>query len=124
MPARRRFSDTIPPVTASAGDLILEYLPLVDLVVARLLRRVGEHVMVERDDLTQAGRVALVRAAQRYNRDYGAPFGAYARRRIAGSLLDELRRVDPLSRLHRRAVTAGRVEFALVSLECVPGADD
>jgi RNA polymerase sigma factor for flagellar operon FliA len=45
----------------------------------------------------------LVQAARRYRGDLGAPFGAYAARRVRGQVLDALRDRDPLTRTERRA---------------------
>ena len=56
----------------------------------------------DRDDLLAWGVVGLVQAAQRFKADQGAPFGAYAARRVRGQVLDALRARDPLSRTARR----------------------
>lgn len=45
----------------------------------------------------------MVQAARRYRGDLGAPFGAYAARRVRGQVLDALRDRDPLTRTERRA---------------------
>ena len=57
----------------------------------------------DRDDLIAWGVFGLVQAARRYRGDMGAPFGAYAARRIRGQVLDALRERDPLTRTERRA---------------------
>ena len=44
-----------------------------------------------------------MQAARRYRGDMGAPFGAYAARRVRGQVLDALRERDPLTRSERRA---------------------
>lgn len=58
---------------------------------------------VDRDDLIAWGVLGLVQAARRYRGDRGAPFGAYAARRVRGQVLDALRDRDPLTRTERRA---------------------
>src|SRR5207249_7633051 len=57
----------------------------------------------DREDLVAWGVVGLVQAARRYREDAGAPFGAYAARRVRGQVLDALRERDPLTRTERRA---------------------
>lgn len=49
------------------------------------------------------GVFGLVQAARRYSGDRGAPFSAYAARRVRGQVLDALRERDPLTRTERRA---------------------
>ncbi|HEY8730480.1 MAG TPA: sigma factor, partial [Candidatus Limnocylindria bacterium] len=62
----------------------------------------------DREDLVAWGVVGLVQAARRYRDDAGAPFGAYAARRVRGQVLDALRERDPLTRSARRAYRAAR----------------
>lgn len=62
----------------------------------------------DREDLIAAGVVGLVQAARRYRDDNGAPFGAYAARRVRGQVLDALRERDPLTRSARRAYREAR----------------
>lgn len=56
------------------------------------------------DDLYAAGRLGVAAAMRDYDPTTGVPFGAYARLRVHGSVLDELRRQDPLSRQVRSAL--------------------
>ena len=56
----------------------------------------------DREDLIAWGVFGLVQAARRYRGDLGAPFGAYAARRVRGQVLDALRERDPLTRSERR----------------------
>jgi RNA polymerase sigma factor for flagellar operon FliA len=60
----------------------------------------------DREDLIAWGVFGLVQAARRYRGDLGAPFGAYAARRVRGQVLDALRDRDPLTRTERRAFKA------------------
>ena len=46
------------------------------------------------DDLTQAGVIGLLEASKNYNAEKGASFETYARIRIRGSILDEVRKGD------------------------------
>lgn len=58
---------------------------------------------VERDDLIQAGLIAIAHCAVSFE-ETGEPdaFERYARQRVKGAMLDELRGMDPLSRDDRR----------------------
>src|SRR5262249_9151677 len=62
----------------------------------------------DREDLIAWGVFGLVQAARRFRGDLGAPFGAYAARRVRGQVLDALRERDPLTRSERRAFRAAQ----------------
>jgi len=62
----------------------------------------------DREDLVAWGVLGLVQAAHRYRDDAGAPFAAYAARRVRGQVLDALRERDPLTRSARRAFREAR----------------
>src|SRR5438067_12880588 len=59
------------------------------------------------EELKAAGALGLVEAAQRFDPSLGIPFGAFARPRIEGAMLDFLRFTDPVTRQHRNAINAG-----------------
>lgn len=75
-------------------------LPLVGHLVRKTLSRVPGHV--SHDDLTSAGMLALVQAANAYDGERGASFATYAALRIRGALVDELRGLDWATRSVRR----------------------
>ena len=56
-------------------------------------RRVYRHVEI--DDLVQEGFVGVLEAAQRYDADKGVQFKSFAKRRIAGAMIDFIRREVP-----------------------------
>ena len=87
-------------------DRILAHLGFARAVAARSLdpRCRG----ADREDLIAWGVFGLVQAARRYRGDLGAPFGAYAARRVRGQVLDALRERDPLTRTERRAFRAAQ----------------
>ena len=89
-----------PGALPDADELITQHMPLVAHVVRETLMRVPAHVT--RDDLTSAGLLALVQAARAFDPARGVPFASYARTRIRGAVLDELRSVDWASRSVRR----------------------
>ena len=84
------------PVTASPDDLVRQHLPLVHHVVADIIVRVPRHI--PRDELTSAALLGLVQAARAYDPHRGVSFDRYARRRMQGALLDDLRSRDWASR--------------------------
>ena len=88
-----------PRATTIRDRLVEEHLPMVDVEVRRLARRLPPHV--DREDLASAGRVALVQAARQYDPQRGS-FGAFAARRLYGAMLDELRRGDWATRSVRQ----------------------
>jgi RNA polymerase sigma factor for flagellar operon FliA len=78
------------------------YMPLVHQVVARMLRRLPPNVL--RDDLVAAGAFGLIDAIRK-SADRGPAFEWYARIRIRGAVVDELRSQDWLTRRARTRVT-------------------
>src|SRR6059058_2788198 len=85
----------------ASGERIVAHLAFARAVASRSLdpRCRG----ADREDLIAWGVLGLVQAARRYRGDLGAPFGAYAARRVRGQVLDALRERDPLTRTERRA---------------------
>jgi RNA polymerase sigma factor for flagellar operon FliA len=82
--------------------LVEKYLPLVSGVVARLAMTLPEHV--DQDDLYSVGLVGLLQALRNYDPTCGASFETYARMRVRGAMLDELRRMDWVPRsVHEKA---------------------
>lgn len=79
------------------GNLLEEYLPLLKHIVGRLAMAMPSHVSHE--DLHSAGLVGLLQAVRSYDPQGGASFETYARFRIRGAVIDELRRMDWVPRL-------------------------
>lgn len=96
------------PVRGSTHEVcpkMLEaHLPLVHKVVAPIARKVPANVL--RDDLLAAGVSGLVDSIKKNGGDGGNTFEWYARTRIRGAVLDELRAQDWLTRRARDAVNA------------------
>ncbi len=73
--------------------------------VRRLVRRHGQHLSREdRQELLSAAMVGLIEAAARFDTAERTQFWAYAKNRVQGAVLDELRQKDPLTRTQRRQV--------------------
>jgi RNA polymerase sigma factor for flagellar operon FliA len=104
--------------TPTEDALIRQYLPLVRTVVGRLAMALSAQVSAE--DLHSAARVGLLQAIRRFDTKGGASFRTFARFRIRGAVLDELRRMDWVPRLvHDRA---RKIQNALGELEQQLGA--
>ena len=94
----------------SAGRPLLEWesrvvptLPLVHHVVADVAGRLPR--FVDREELISAGMLGLTQAARSFDPTHGVTFQVFARVRIRGAVLDELRHRDQLSRGARRRAT-------------------
>ena len=72
------------------------YLPLVHRIVKQL--NIKESSLIDYDDLLSIGVMGLLDAVDKYSSDKKASFETYARLRIKGAILDELRRIGILSR--------------------------
>jgi RNA polymerase sigma factor FliA len=79
--------------------LVLAYSPMVKYLASRKARELPAHC--ELDDLVSCGLVAVVEAVDRFDPAKGATFEQYAWTRVAGSIVDELRRQDRVSRSSR-----------------------
>src|SRR6185437_10079570 len=88
--------------THTENDLVQQYLPLVSAILGRLAMTLPDHV--DHDDLQSAGLVGLLQALRNYDPGSGNSFETYARVRIRGVMLDELRRMDWVPRtVHEKA---------------------
>jgi RNA polymerase sigma factor for flagellar operon FliA len=76
--------------TRTRNRLIEQNLEGVRAIAARLARRLPPSF--DRDDLVQQGCLGLIDAADRFDGRPGVTFFAFARRRVAGSMLDYIRR--------------------------------
>jgi RNA polymerase sigma factor for flagellar operon FliA len=82
--------------------LVEKYLPLVRSALGRLAITLPEHV--DQDDLNSAGLLGLLQALRNYDPACGSSFENYARLRVRGAMLDELRRMDWVPRtVHEKA---------------------
>jgi RNA polymerase sigma factor for flagellar operon FliA len=88
-----------PPETPQ-NDLVVEHLPLVKAIAVQVSRKLPEHV--DLDDLIQAGTIGLLDAMKKFDSRDKVAFGAYAKHRIRGAILDSLRQQDWASRDTRR----------------------
>ncbi|OIO58733.1 MAG: hypothetical protein AUJ82_08245 [Verrucomicrobia bacterium CG1_02_43_26] len=95
----KEYKSAITPVDASQWDMVQNYLPLVKSIVSRMRVYFPEHI--EMREMYSIGIIGLISAVQNYDAKKANSFGAYAKIRVRGSLLDELRRMDWLPRADR-----------------------
>ncbi|XXT16573.1 sigma-70 family RNA polymerase sigma factor [Sorangium sp. So ce429] len=93
------------PCAPLRPEVLKGYFPL----VRKLVRQVARHLPpnVQRDDLLSAGMLGLVDSLRKNGGSDGETFAGYAKLRIRGAIVDELRAQDWLSRRAREAVEAG-----------------
>ena len=107
----QRYHQQVDPDAENA--LIVKYLPLVSTAAARLAMTLPDHV--DRDDLYSVGLVGLLQAVRNFDPACGTSFETYARMRVRGSMLDELRRMDWMPRtIHEKA---RKIQNTMLQLE-------
>jgi len=87
-------------------ELILFYLPLVEIIAKRISRSTG----VNWEDLRQDGAIGLIKAIAKFDPSKGVPFEVFAKHYIRGAILDSseltrglARRQEEIYRKIRRA---------------------
>lgn len=93
---------------------IADVLPIVDAVVAQMGRHLPRHVSAQ--DLASAGKLALMEVLSDFNGSFAQDRG-YVVCRVRGAVLDEMRRLDPLSRYGRDQVRRVRKAVSLLESE-------
>lgn len=93
--------------------VVKQYGPLVRRVASQLAMKLPANVEI--DDLVQAGMIGLFDALSRYEEGHGAQFETFAMQRIRGSMIDELRAADWVSRSTRKNQRS--IEAAIQKLE-------
>ena len=83
----------------SRDRLVLAYSPMVNYLATRKARELPAHC--DLDDLISCGLIAILEAVDRFEPAKGATFEQFIWTRVAGSIVDELRRQDRVSRSTR-----------------------
>ncbi|MDD2308114.1 MAG: FliA/WhiG family RNA polymerase sigma factor [Desulfuromonadaceae bacterium] len=93
--------DNSPGICHSADreQLILAHMPLVRYLVGRMAAKLPPHL--DQQDLTSSAMIGLINAADRFDPSRGVLFKTFAEQHIRGTILDELRSYDVLSRSMR-----------------------
>ena len=84
------------------NKLVLEYISLVSQIISKL--SLPNHIVINNEDFKSVGILALVDAIEKYEEVHGSKFETYAYTRIQGSIRDELRNFDLLTRTARKKV--------------------
>lgn len=85
---------------AGEDERVLQELPQVYYIAARIRERLPQHV--EMEDLVSAGVIGLLEANRSFDNSKNAQFRTFAKFRIRGAILDSLREIDWGSRSLRR----------------------
>jgi RNA polymerase sigma factor for flagellar operon FliA len=98
---------------AARDELIMQYVPLVKNVVLRMAAKLPID-QADKEDLINVGIIGLMSAIEKYDASRNVQFETYARFRIRGAVLDELRARDWVPRSTRSK--ENRLEEAFAEL--------
>jgi len=87
-------------LTGVERAMVVEHLPLVDRVVMGMRGKLAEHADLE--ELKSVGMTGLIAAVRNFDARRREAFKGYAVLRIRGAVMDELRRMDWMTRGARR----------------------
>ncbi len=96
----------------SRDELIVSHLPLVKFLVGRIASQLPPHL--DQEDLMSAAVIGLITAAERFDPSRGVQFKTFAEQRIRGTILDELRSQDWLTRSLRDKFKKLEREFVML----------
>jgi RNA polymerase sigma factor FliA len=104
--------------------LILALLPQVRLIAKCLHRRLPRHVPI--DDLISAGMLGAIAAVDRFDPGLGAELKAYAKHKIRGAILDDLRATywQPRYQRDQRKEIGAAIDALRKEHQCEPGEDE
>jgi len=91
--------DSSSSLAADREQMILDHIPLVKYLVGRMTSHLPLHV--DPQDLMSAAMIGLINAADRFDPGRGVLFKTFAEQHVRGTILDELRSYDVLSRSMR-----------------------
>lgn len=89
-----------PELIEQRNRMVEQYLPLVKTIASDVCA--GTSANIEYDDLFSAGVFGLMDSVGSFDQSRGVKFSTYCKRRIRGSMLDELRRQDWVPRWTRQ----------------------
>jgi RNA polymerase sigma factor FliA len=84
-------------------QMIEKHMPLVAFVVSRMSTDNQKTLGLDREDALAYGIEGLIQAVDAFDEDRGTSFASFAVRRIRGSILDAIRKADPLPRSLRKS---------------------
>ena len=97
----------------------MRHMPLVAFVVSRMSTDNQKTLGLDREDALAYGIEGLIQAIDAFDETRGTSFASFAVRRIRGSILDAIRKMDPLPRSIRKS--AREVEHASQELSVTLG---
>jgi len=100
--------------TERRNAIVEHYLPWADHVAAGRAARLPAHI--ELDDVQSLAREALIWCVERFEPDRGVWFKSWARQRIAGMILDGMRRQDWVPKNKRKQAKADGTECDLAQV--------
>src|SRR3990172_11330872 len=83
--------------------MIMRHMPLVAFVVGRMSADNQKTLGLDREDALAYGIDGLIQAVDAFDETRGTSFASFAVRRIRGSILDAIRKMDPLPRSLRKS---------------------
>jgi len=98
-------------------EMIVKHMPLVAFVVGRMSTDNQRTLGLDREDELAYGIEGLIQSVDAFDETRGTSFASFAVRRIRGSILDAIRKMDPLPRSLRkstREVEAASQELAAI----------
>lgn len=98
---------------AKREAFIIENAPLVKQMAERMAMRLPPNITV--DEMVSSGIMGLLDAIDKFDASKGIKFTTYAKIRIKGAMLDELRKMDFITRSVRKEIR--RIEDTIVDLE-------
>lgn len=109
--------------TTTRQELVDGHMRLVYQIAVKLFRKLRGNV--ELDDLVAYGTEGLYAAVDRFDPERGVPFGAFARFRIRGAMIDGVRAIapTPLS-AYRRRVAAMHGDHVHITVDVGPTQSD
>lgn len=87
------------PTSALRNVIITKAMPLVKSIVGKVNK--PDNPLSQYEDLESAGIMGLLQALDYYEKDKNVQFNTFAYYRIRGSIIDYLRKIDEMPRLHR-----------------------
>ena len=80
----------------STEQIVEKYIPLVKYIASRVI--IGKSRFVEYDDLVGYGMIGLMDAINKFDSSRGIEFSTYSSIRIKGAMIDEIRKISPISK--------------------------
>lgn len=77
-------------------EVVKKYIPLVKYIASRVI--LGKQKYIEYEDLVSYGMIGLMDAINKYDEKKGMKFSTYASIRIKGAMIDEIRKISPISK--------------------------